>query len=134
MIRKVLFITLILVIAIVASGCSSTTTTNTTNPAPVQVNNTTIINNPAPVNNPNPQTYTVNIQNNAFNPSSVQIPAGSTVKWINLDPIQHEPKGNVFDSGPLSQNGVFEYTFNQTGTYNYVCAIHPSMQGTIIVV
>jgi plastocyanin len=96
--------------------------------------NTTIINNPAPVNNPNPQTYTVNIQNNAFNPSSVQIPAGSTVKWINLDPIQHEPKGNVFDSGPLSQNGVFEYTFNQTGTNNYVCAIHPSMQGTIIVV
>src|SRR5665647_3012073 len=131
MIRKVLFITLILVIAIVPSGCSSTTTTNTTNPAPVQVNNTTIINNPAPVNNPNPQTFTVNILNNAFNPSSVQIPSGSTVKWINLDPIQHEPKGNVFDSGPLSQNGIFEYTFNQTGTYNYVCAIHPSMQGTV---
>ena len=185
MIRKVLFITLILVIAIVASGCSSTTTTNTTNPAPVQVNNTTIINNPAPVNNPNPQTYTVNIQNNAFNPSSVQIPAGSTVKWINLDPIQHEPKGNIFDSGPLNQNpqtytiniqnnafnpssvqiavggtvkwvnmdsvkhepkgrvfdsgpleqnGTFEYTFKSAGTYNYQCAIHPSMLGTIKVV
>jgi plastocyanin len=148
MIRKVLFITLILAIAIVASGCSSTTTTNTTNPAPVQVNNTTIINNPAPVqennttiinnpapaNNTNPQTYTVNIQNNAFNPSSVQKPAGITVKWVNLDPVQHEAKGNVFDSGPLNQNGVFEYTFNQAGTYNYVCAIHPSMQGTITVV
>ena len=119
--------------AIVASGCSSTTTTNTTNPAPVQVNNTTIINNPAPVNNPNPQTYTVNIQNNAFNPSSLQISVGDTVKLINLDPIQHEPKGNAFDSGPLNQNGVFEYTFNQTGTYNYTCAIHPSMQGTITV-
>ena len=131
--RKVLFITLILVIAIVASGCSSTTTTNTTIPAPVQVNNTTIINNPAPVNNPNPQTYTVNIQNNAFNPSSLQIPAGSTVKWVNLDSVQHEPKGNVFDSGPLNQNGVFEYTFNQAGTYNYACVIHPSMQGQIIV-
>ena len=129
MIRKVLFVTLILVIAIVASGCSSTNTTNTTtNPAPVQVNNTTIINNPATVN------YTVNIQNNAFNPSSIQIPAGSTVKWINLDPVQHEAKGNVFDSGPLNQNSVFEYTFNQAGTYNYACAIHPSMQGTITVV
>ena len=134
MIRKVLFIALLLVIAIVASGCSSTTTTNTTNPAPVQVNNTTIINNPAPVNNTNPQTYTVNIQNNAFIPSSVQIPAGSTVKWVNLDPVQHEAKGNVFDSGPLNQNGVFEHTFNQAGTYNYVCAIHPSMKGTITVV
>ena len=82
----------------------------------------------------NQQTYTVNIQNNAFNPSSVQIPAGSTVKWVNLDSVQHEPKGNVFDSGPLNQNGVFEHTFNQAGTYNYACAIHPSMQGTITVV
>ena len=121
-------------IAIVASGCSSTTTTNTTNPTPVQANNTTIINNPAPVNNPNQQAYTVNIQNNAFNPSSLQVPAGSTVKWVNLDSVQHEPKGNVFDSGPLNQNGVFEHTFNQAGTYNYACAIHPSMQGTITVV
>ena len=148
MMRKELLIVLLLVGAIVAASGCTTNTTKTTNPAPVQVNNTTIINNPAPVqannttiinnpapvNNPNPQTYTVNIQNNAFNPSSVQIPVGSTVKWINLDPIQHEPKGIVFDSGPLSQNGVFEYTFNQTGTYNYVCAIHPSMKGTITVV
>ena len=133
-----------------ASGCTTkTSTTNTTtipapvqvnnttiinNPAPVQANNTTTINNPAPVNNPNSQTYTVNIQNNAFNPSSVQIPAGSTVKWINLDSVQHEPKGTVFDSGPLNQNGVFEYTFNQAGTYNYACAIHPSMQGIVKVV
>src|SRR5674536_58478 len=90
MMRKELIIVLLLVVVIVAaSGCTTkTSTTNTTTiPAPVQVNNTTIINNPAPVNNPNPQTYTVNIQNNAFNPSSVQIPAGSTVKWINLDSV-----------------------------------------------
>jgi len=126
MIRKVLFITLILVIAIVASGCTTTTTTQNPTPAPATTPT------PTPVNQN--QTYTVNIQNNAFNPSSVQIPAGSTVKWINLDPIQHEPKGNVFDSGPLNQNGVFEHTFNQAGTYNYACAIHPSMQGTIKVV
>jgi plastocyanin len=134
MIRKVLFITLILVIAIVASGCSSTTTTNTTNPAPVQVNNTTIINNPAPVNNPNPQTYTVNIQNNTFNPSTLQISVGDTVKWVNMDSVQHEPKGRVFDSEPLGQNGTFEYTFNSAGNYVYQCAIHPSMLGTIKVV
>ncbi|MHB8103056.1 MAG: cupredoxin domain-containing protein [Methanosarcina sp.] len=126
MIRKVLFITLILVIAIVASGCSSTPTT-TPNPTPAPATT------PMPVPQ-NQQAYTVNIQNNAFNPSSLQVPAGSTVKWVNLDSVQHEPKGNVFDSGPLNQNGVFEHTFNQAGTYNYACAIHPSMQGTITVV
>ena len=101
----------------------TTTTKITPNPAPT----------PTPVPQ-NQQAYTVNIQNNAFNPSSVQIPAGSTVKWVNLDSVQHEPKGNVFDSGPLNQNGVFEHTFNQARTYNYACAIHPSMQGTITIV
>jgi plastocyanin len=106
MIRKVIFITLILVIAIVASGCSSTTTTNT---ASAPVNTTTPT--PAPVNQ-NPQTYTINIQNNTFNPSSLQISVGDTVKWVNMDSVQHEPKGRVFDSGPLGQNGTFEYTFN----------------------
>jgi plastocyanin len=73
-----------LVIAIVASGCSSTTTT-TPNPAPAPATTPT----PVPQNQ---QAYTVNIQNNAFNPSSLQITAGSTVKWVNLDPVQHEPK------------------------------------------
>jgi plastocyanin len=132
MIRKVLFITLILVIAIVASGCSSTTTTNTTpNSAPAPVNTTTPT--PAPVNQ-NPQTYTINIQNNTFNPSSLQISVGDTVKWVNMDSVQHEPKGRVFDSGPLGQNGTFEYTFNSAGNYVYQCAIHPSMLGTIKVV
>jgi len=130
MIRKVLFITLILVIAIVASGCSSTTTTNTTqNPAPVNATTST----PALVNQ-NPQTYTINIQNNTFNPSSLQISVGDTVKWVNMDSVQHEPKGRVFDSGPLGQNGTFEYTFNSAGNYVYQCAIHPSMLGTIKVV
>jgi plastocyanin len=128
MLRKVLFIVLILVGAIVASGC--TTTTNTTpNPAPVNTTTQT----PAPVNQ-NPQTYTINIQNNTFNPSSMQILVGDTVKWVNLDSVQHEPKGRVFDSGSLGQNNTFEYTFNNSGNYVYQCAIHPSMLGTIKVV
>ena len=134
MIRKVLFITLILVIAIVASGCTTTTTTNTTpNPAPTPAPVNTTTPTPAPVNQ-NPQTYTINIQNNTFNPSSLQISVGDTVKWVNMDSVQHEPKGRVFDSGPLGQNGTFEYTFKSAGTYNYQCAIHPSMLGTIKVV
>ena len=134
MMRREFLIVLLLVGAIVAASGCTTNTTNTTNPGPVQVNNTTIINNPAPVNNTNPQTYTINIQNNTFNPSSLQISVGDTVKWVNMDSVQHEPKGRVFDSGPLGQNGTFEYTFNSAGNYVYQCAIHPSMIGTIKVV
>jgi len=135
-------ITLLLIVAAVVSvaGCAgkqtanntTTTTTNTTsNPAPASVNTNTPTS--APVSQ-NPLTYTINIQNNAFNPSSVQIAVGGTVKWVNMDSVKHEPKGRVFDSGPLGQNGTFEYTFKSAGTYNYQCAIHPSMLGTIKVV
>lgn len=135
-------ITLLLIVAAVvsAAGCAgkqtanntTTITTNTTsNPAPASVNTNTPT--PAPVSQ-NPLTYTINIQNNAFNPSSVQIAVGGTVKWVNMDSVKHEPKGRVFDSGPIGQNGTFEYTFKSAGTYNYQCAIHPSMLGTIKVV
>jgi plastocyanin len=135
-------ITLLLIVAAVvsAAGCAgkqtanntTTTTTNTTsNPAPASVNTNTPT--PAPVSQ-NPLTYTINIQNNAFNPSSVQIAVGGTVKWVNMDSVKHEPKGRIFDSGPIGQNGTFEYTFKSAGTYNYQCAIHPSMLGTIKVV
>ena len=135
-------ITLLLIVAAIvsAAGCAgkktvdntTTTTTNTTsNPAPASVNTNTQT--PVP-GNQNPQTYTINIQNNSFNPSSVQIAVGGTVKWVNMDSVKHEPKGRVFDSGPIGQNGTFEYTFKSAGTYNYQCAIHPSMLGTIKVV
>ena len=139
-ILKVITLLLIVTAIVSAAGCAgkntandtTTTTTNrTSNPAPASVNTNTPT--PAPVSQ-NPLTYTINIQNNAFNPSSVQIAVGGTVKWVNMDSVKHEPKGRVFDSGPIGQNGTFEYTFKSAGTYNYQCAIHPSMLGTIKVV
>jgi len=69
----------------------------------------------------------------AFNPASVQISVGDTVKWTNMDSVQHNPKGTIFDSGPLTQGNTYEFKFTQPGTYNYICSIHPSMQGTITV-
>ena len=120
------FITFLFVVTAIvsAAGCAGKKTEN---------NTTTTASTSAPINQ-NPQTYTINIQNNTFNPSSVQIAVGGTVKWVNMDSVKHEPKGRVFDSGPLEQNGTFEYTFKSAGTYNYQCAIHPSMLGTIKVV
>ena len=33
----------------------------------------------------------------------------------------------------MSPNTTFEFTFTRAGTYNYICSIHPSMQGLIVV-
>jgi hypothetical protein len=76
----------------------------------------------------------VAILNFAFAPQNVTIAAGTTVRWTNQDSYPHTATspGN-FDSGNLNQGQSWQYTFNTPGTYNYFCALHPTMTGTIIV-
>jgi len=76
---------------------------------------------------------TILIKNFSFNPSTLNIKAGDTVIWTNQDPATHKIKSDTFNSGDLNQGDTFRFTFNSKGTYDYVCAIHPSMTGKIIV-
>lgn len=78
---------------------------------------------------------TVTIQNMAFNPSTLNVQVGTTVTWINKDTVTHDVTSDtgVFTSGNLTNGMSYNYTFNQTGTFPYHCAIHPSMTGTIVV-
>jgi plastocyanin len=71
----------------------------------------------------------------AFQPKSLEVPAGTTVVWTNQDAIQHSVTAadGVFDSGFFTQGGTFAYTFDQPGTYAYYCARHGSMQGEVVV-
>jgi plastocyanin len=75
------------------------------------------------------------IQGMAFNPSTLTVTAGTTVKWTNKDGITHTVTSNtgVFDSGNINSNGTFSFTFATAGTYPYHCNIHPSMTATVIV-
>jgi plastocyanin len=78
------------------------------------------------------------IMSYAFYPSSITIPRGTIVTWVNMDFTQHTvtsgteqaPTG-VFDSSPLGHMQSFSYTFNTPGTYSYYCDLHPNMTGTI---
>ena len=67
----------------------------------------------------------------AFQPATLQVPAGTEVTWTNEDPAQHTvtAEDGSFDSGPLDQGGTFSATVN--GSVDYVCAIHPEMRGRI---
>ena len=38
-----------------------------------------------------------------------------------------------FDSGIMQTGQTFRYTFNNPGTFEYYCAVHPSMVGEIVV-
>jgi plastocyanin len=48
----------------------------------------------------------VSIQGFAFNPQTVEISAGDTVKWTNMDSATHDVKGTNFDSGTLAKGGT----------------------------
>lgn len=80
------------------------------------------------------------IQGMAFSPASKTISVGTTLKWTNKDGVNHTvtsgipgaPSG-LFDSGNLSSNGTFSFTFSQVGTFKFYCKIHSSMTGTITV-
>jgi plastocyanin len=82
-----------------------------------------------------PTSNTVTIQNMAFNPQTLNIKVGTTVTWINNDTVTHDVTSDtgLFTSGNLTNGQSYNYTFNQTGSYPYHCAIHPSMTGTIVV-
>jgi plastocyanin len=75
------------------------------------------------------------IQSFAFNPVTITVTAGTTVKWTNKDGTTHTITSttNVFDSGNVLNNGTFSFTFATPGTYPYFCKLHPTMTGTVVV-
>ncbi len=75
-----------------------------------------------------------------FSPSTLTVKGGTTVKWVNMDGDAHtvtfDDRGHgamAIDSGRMGHMGTFSFTFTQPGTYEYRCALHPSMTGEIIV-
>jgi plastocyanin len=82
----------------------------------------------------------VAIVNYAFSPSTLTVPTGTTVRWVNMDGDAHtvtfDDRGHGMagmDSGRMGHMGTFSVTLTQPGTYAYRCTLHPSMTGTIIV-
>ncbi len=77
--------------------------------------------------------------NECYIPAEVTINAGETVTWSNDDTAAHTvtsgtpsdgPDG-TFDSSLFMAATTFEHTFDESGTYDYFCMVHPWMTGTI---
>ena len=76
-----------------------------------------------------------------FIPSPVTIPIGGTVTWDNSDNAAHTatagsaedgPSG-VWDSSLIMAGGSYSFTFEEAGSYDYFCMVHPWMAGLVIV-
>ena len=82
-------------------------------------------------------TPTITIQNFAFHPSTLIVSKGMTVKFVQADTTPHDVAGSAasaFIHSPVLHKGQsYTVTFSKTGTFNYICAIHPDMHGKVIV-
>jgi len=74
-----------------------------------------------------------------FSPGSVTVPVEGTVKWTNVDSVQH-----TVTSTTVPLYGTFNETvttgasvclkFTSGGTFNYHCSIHPTMPVGVVIV
>jgi plastocyanin len=78
----------------------------------------------------------VSMEGIAFNPEEITVAVGDTVTWTNNDSADHDVTGDDFSSGEpggLAGGDTFEHTFEEAGTFDYVCTVHPGMEGTVTV-
>ncbi len=73
-------------------------------------------------------------------PSLIVIEKGEKITWINEDSAFHtitsgfyETPTELFDSGHLDPFESYTLTFDEVGTYDYFCTLHPWMKGQVIV-
>ena len=77
----------------------------------------------------------VEIVDFTFTPEEITVPVGSTVTWRNADEAIHSVADRALgiESEDLAQGGSFEHTYDEAGTFPYVCGIHGYMEGTVVV-
>jgi len=121
---RIFMFSVLVMIALLAAACGTASTPGAS-PTATQ----------APSNPASGGTQEVKIANFTFNPPSLTISVGTTVKWTNEDSAQHTATADdgSFDSGQLSKGQSFTFTFTKEGTFTYICADHANMKATIIV-
>ena len=75
------------------------------------------------------------IQDFAFSPETVTVKVGNAITWTNGDGFAHSVKSadGSFVSQDLQEGQSFTTTFTAPGTHAYICGIHNSMTGTVVV-
>ncbi|MBI2484659.1 cupredoxin domain-containing protein [Candidatus Uhrbacteria bacterium] len=77
----------------------------------------------------------MNISAGGYTPILATIQAGRTVRFTNLDTVNHTVTSDdlSWGSGTMSAGIVFSRTFKTPGTYTFFDSYHPQFTGTIIV-
>lgn len=84
-----------------------------------------------------PVTVDITISDKVYAPHVVVVPAGSTVRFPNHDPFNHNvfstSEGNAFDLGLYGRGESRSHTFAAPGLARVYCNIHPRMVAYVMV-
>jgi plastocyanin len=129
--RSLLLLTATLALGVTVAGCGSDSSgSSSTSAAPAASTST-----PAAAN-AGTGTVAVEMKNIQFVPKNLSVTVGQTVRWIDLDSVQHNvvaDSGADFKSDVFGRDGTFEWTATKPGKVEYECTLHPGMVGTITV-
>jgi plastocyanin len=87
---------------------------------------------PAPAS----QSHLIEIRGMAFEPAELTVMRGDTLVWINRDIVPHTataPGKRGWDTGTLSQGELGRVILRESGRVTYICQLHPTMRGRLIV-
>jgi len=142
--KRELFMTSV-VFGLVLAACSPVVTSPTATNTPVPATDTAA---PAEAATPTPDLAPANtpivepalmvdisIKGFAFSPADVTVAAGTTVRWTNEDSSPHSIKAadGSWTSPSFGKGETYEKVFDTPGTYEYICGLHPTMKGRIVV-
>ena len=71
-----------------------------------------------------------------YTPMTITVHLGGAISWTNLDTVNHDVRSDILNgpNSPLfATNRTYTWRPSATGTFNYICSIHPGMTGTILV-
>jgi len=77
----------------------------------------------------------IEISRMAFQRPRLEVPAGTTVRWVNRDPVGHTTTSDdgVWASSLIGPGETAQHTFTEAGEFSYHCVPHPFMTATIVV-
>ena len=112
---------------------TSTGTTTVTVVAGQQASATTLTLTRNAVGGPAPQFAEVSMANTSFQPATVEVAVGGTVRFTNNDSVIHNATANGVNTGNLNPGQSSNQPMPTARTINYNCTLHAGMSGTIIV-
>lgn len=81
-----------------------------------------------------PGVQRVEINNDKFNPVTLQVNVGDNIEWLNKDDETHTVS---FENGDVDERLLtgmsFTHKFTEKGEFRYFCRIHPEMRGSVLV-